>query len=172
MLRIVLTALYIFIGFLLQSSVLDAIALGGVAPNLLILLVAIAGFMRGERAGLIVGCIMGILCDIYFGTILGFYALIYMYIGYINGKFSAIFYPEDIKLPLGLILTSDLSLGLVNYCLLFLVRNRLDFSYYFSRIILPEAIYTLFLTLPVYPLVLFCNTKLEEHERKGAKKFV
>ncbi|MDE7277752.1 MAG: rod shape-determining protein MreD, partial [Lachnospiraceae bacterium] len=102
--RVIVTAFFIFICFLMQCTVFRALAFGGIVPNLLIVLTASFGFMRGEKNGLLIGFFSGLLVDIFFGSVIGFYALVYMYIGYANGKFSIIFYPEDIKLPITLIL--------------------------------------------------------------------
>ena len=128
--------------------------------------------MRGEKEGLVIGFLCGLLNDVFFGSFLGFYALLLMYIGYLNGKFSRIFYPEDIKLPLALIVTSDLSYGIICYILMFMLRGRLQFTYYFSHVILPEALYTIVVTLFLYPLLLKVNEKLEAYERRRAQKFV
>ena len=45
--------------------------------------------------------------DIQFGTIIGFYALIYLVIGFVNGLFEQMYFDEDIKLPLFLISVSE-----------------------------------------------------------------
>ena len=172
MLRKIITTIFIFACFILQCSVFGNLAFAGIIPNLMIVLTSSIGFMRGEKEGLVVGFVCGLLNDIFFGNFLGFYALIMMYIGYLNGKFSRIFYPEDIKLPLALIITSDLSLGIVCYILLFMLRGRFEFTYYFTHIILPEALYTILVTLFLYPLFLKVNEKLESYERKRAQKFV
>ena len=95
-----------------------------------------------------------------------------MYIGFINGKFCGIFYPEDIKLPIALIVISDLSYGLICYVLLFLLRGRLNLPFYFTRIILPEMLYTIVVTIFLYPLILKVNEKLESREKRSAQKFV
>lgn len=170
--RGIVTALMIFICFLLQCTVFRALAFGGIVPNLLIVLTSAFGFMRGEKEGLLIGFFSGILCDIFFADILGFYALVYMYIGFLNGKFCKIFYPEDIKLPLALITASDLSYGVLCYVLLFLLRGRLNFPFYLGTVILPEVVYTIVITCLLYPLALFVNNRLEGFERKRAKKFV
>lgn len=169
--KIVVTA-FIIVCFVLQCSVFDAIAFAGIIPNLMIILTSSFGFMRGEEEGLVIGFLCGLLCDVFFGTILGFYALVLMYIGYINGKFSRIFYPEDIKLPLALIIVSDISYGILCYCLMFLLRGRFNFPYYFTRVILPEALYTIVVTMFLYPLILKVNQKLEAKEKRSAQKFV
>ena len=121
---------------------------------------------------LVIGFFSGLLTDVFFGSFLGFYALVLMYIGYLNGKFSRTFYPEDIKLPLALIVVSDLSYGMLCYVLTFMLRGRLQFTYYFTRIILPEALYTIVVTLFLYPLILKVNEKLESREKRRAQKFV
>ncbi|MBO5283470.1 MAG: rod shape-determining protein MreD [Lachnospiraceae bacterium] len=172
MLRKITLAVMILFCFLLQTTVFRSLAFAGIIPNLLIVLTSAFGFMRGEKEGLWVGFFAGLLCDIFFGDILGFHALVYMYIGFLNGKFCKIFYPEDIKLPIALITVSDLSYGMICYVLLFLLQGRLDFPFYLKAVILPEVVYTIVVTCLLYPLVLFVNNRLESYERKRAKKFV
>mgnify|MGYP002513376044 FL=1 len=138
----------------------------------MIVLTASFGFMRGEKSGLLIGFFSGFFIDIFFGEVLGFYALLYMYIGYTNGKFNRIFYPEDIKLPMILITVSDLFYGIICYILLFLMRAKFNIGYYFVHIILPEIVYTTFITIFLYPVILKINQRLESSEQRSAKKFV
>lgn len=172
MLRKLIVALFIIICFVLQCSVFDSLSFAGIIPNLMIILTSSFGFMRGEKEGLVIGFFSGLLNDIFFGSFLGFYALLLMYIGYINGKFSRIFYPEDIKLPLALIVISDLSYGIICYVLTFMLRSRFQFTYYLVHIILPEALYTIVVTLILYPVILRVNERLETREKRRAQKFV
>lgn len=172
MLRKIIVMLFVLVCFVLQCSVFGHLAFAGIIPNLMIVLTASFGFMRGEKEGLVIGFFCGLLSDVFFGGFLGFYALVLMYIGYLNGKFSRIFYPEDIKLPIALIITSDLSYGMLCYILLFMLRGRFQFTYYFMHVILPEVLYTIVVTLFLYPLILKVNGKLEARERRRAQKFV
>ena len=164
MLRKVCVAILIIVCFLLQSTVFRSFAFAGIVPNLLIILTASFGFMRGENEGLWIGFFSGLLCDIFFGDVLGFYALIMMYIGFLNGKFNRIFYPEDIKLPLGLIIISDISYSMTCYVLLFLLQGKFNFPFYLTNVILPEAVYTILVTCILYPIILFINDRLEAYE--------
>ena len=172
MLRKFIVTFFILFCFILQCSVFGGIALGGIIPNFLIILTSSFGFMRGEKEGLLIGFFCGLLNDIFFGNFLGFYALLLMYIGYLNGKFSRIFYPEDIKLPMALIITSDLSYEIICYILMFMLRGKFQFSFYFTHVIFPEAVYTLVITLFLYPLILKVNERLEAYEKRRAQKFV
>lgn len=158
--KIVIT-LIILISFLLQSTIFQTLSIGSISPNLMIIVVSSFGFMGGKKEGMAVGFFCGILEDIFFGRLLGMHAMIYMYIGYANGYFNHIFYGDDIKLPISLISVSELVYGLGTYLIMFLMRSRFAFSYYMTRIILPELFYTLIMTLVFYRLLLLINRKLE-----------
>lgn len=162
----------IVICFLLQSTVFQALSFASISPNLLIVVVSSFGFMRGRKEGMWIGLFCGLLLDIFFGDVFGFYAIVYMVIGYINGMFRKIFYPDDIKLPMMLILGSDLVLGLIMYLLRFLPRKKVHFGYYLGHIIIPEMVYTLVITLGLYFILLKINQHLEKIEKRSAAKFV
>ena len=164
--------LIIVVCYLLQSTVFEALSFASITPNLLIVAVSAFGFMRGKKEGLIIGFFCGLLLDIFTGSVLGFYALIYMYIGYMNGFFRKLFYPEDIKLPMLLIAGSDLSCNLVIYFFMFLFRGKFQFGYYLWNIILPELVYTMVVTIFLYFIILKINQKLESIEKRSAAKFV
>ena len=128
--------------------------------------------MRGPKDGMLVGFFSGLLTDIQFGNILGFYALIYLLAGYVNGLFEQLYYDEDIKLPLALVGATEFIYGLVVYLLMFMLRSEFDFLHYLRHIIIPELIYTIVVTLGLYPLILFINRRLEAEEKRSAGKFV
>ena len=170
--RKVISFLIILICFLLQSTVFPQITFFSVKPNLLIIVTASFGFMRGKKEGMFVGFICGILMDIFWGGLLGFYALIYATRGYVNGFFKRMFYDEDIKLPLGMIAASELIYGLVVYICLFMLQGEFNFLYYLVHIILPELVYTILVTLVLYQIILQINRKLEAEEQRSASRFV
>ncbi len=159
--RKIVVLLIIIVGFLLQSTVFQTLSIGSITPNLMVIIVSSFGFMRGKKEGLAVGFFCGLLEDIFYGRLLGMHAMIYMYIGYVNGYFNHIFYGDDIKLPISLISVSELVYGLGTYLIMFLMRSRFAFSYYMVRIILPELVYTIVMTLVFYRLIFSINCKLE-----------
>lgn len=169
--RRIVTGIIIIICFLLQTTVFQSLTFANIAPNILIIVVSSFGFMRGRKSGMIVGFICGLLVDIFCGFYLGIYALIYMYVGFINGIFQKKFYPDDIKLPMLLIGSSDIAANLVVYFVMFLFRRRFDFLYYLKSIILPEFVYTMVITIFLYIILLKINQKLEASEKRRAKKF-
>ena len=172
MLTVLVSGFFIIICFLLQSTVFHSLSLGGIIPNLMIILTASYGFMRGRKSGLLIGFFSGLLMDIFFSDILGFYALLYMYIGYLNGVFKKMFYPEDIKLPIALIVGSDFLYNILIYLLTFLLNGRFQFLYYFFNIMIPEMVYTIIVTCIFYPLLLFSESLLERNGKEGVSKIV
>ena len=162
----------VLVCFLLQTTLFQELSFVSVSPNLLIVVTAAFGFMRGEREGMFVGFLSGLLIDLFFGEILGFYALIYLLAGFCNGVFKRIFYPDDVKLPIFLIAVSDLSCNLLIYFFWFLFRLRLQIGYYLIHVLIPELVYTMIAAILLYVILLKINQKLEEIEKRSAKKFV
>lgn len=170
--QIAVTVLVVVLCYLLQCTMFPRFALASIKPNLMIIVTASYGFMRGQKEGMFIGFLSGLLIDIQFGSIIGFYALIYMIAGYINGLFQQMYFNEDIKLPLILISVSEFIYGLIIYFLMFLMQGEFEFLYYLSHIIMPELIYTIVVTLGLYPIILLINNKLEAEEKRSADKFV
>ncbi|MBQ7506760.1 MAG: rod shape-determining protein MreD [Lachnospiraceae bacterium] len=170
--RKIAIAILLIVCFILQTTVFKVLAVAGISPNLLIIVTAAFGFMRGRKEGMFVGFFAGLLIDLFYGTYIGFYALIYMYIGYLNGFFNKIFYPEDVKLPMLLISLSDVFCNLVVFVLFFVMRGRFDLPFYFVHIMVPELIYTILVTIVLYFIILRINKHLEKLEKRSAAKFV
>ena len=166
MLRKAVMVVGAFFLFLLQCCVFTKFNIGGIVPNLILLITSIYGFMHGERAGVITGFVLGILFDVFFGNVIGLHALILMYIGYINGKFCGIYYPEDIKLPLGLISLSNITGSVLEYIFTYLIRGKLHFGYYLIHIIFPEILYTIVMTLLIYPIIVVIFNAFEKSSKK------
>ena len=170
--RFITTAVILLAAYLLQSTVFSHLELAGIKPNLLLIVTAAFGFMRGPKEGMWIGLAAGLLLDVQCGDIIGFYGLIYLLVGALNGLFEQLFFDEDIKLPLFLITLSEFLYGIVIYFLMFLLKSDFKFPYYLGRIFVPELIYTIMVTLIVYPLILWVNHKLEAEEKRSASKFV
>ena len=137
--RFFITAVIIIAAYLLQCTVFSSLELAGIKPNLLIIITASFGFMRGSREGMLVGFVSGLLADIQFGDMIGFYALIYLLVGFINGLFQRLYFDEDIKLPLFLISISEFLYGIIVYFLTYLLRSDFNFLLYLNKIILPTV---------------------------------
>lgn len=170
--RKIIVFLIIFVCFLLQTTLFQALALASISPNLLVVVVSSFGFMRGRKEGMYIGFFTGLVFDAFYGTMLGFYSLVFMYIGYCNGMFRKFFFPDDIKLPMLLISASDIVYNIAVYVLKFMFRGQFHLSYYLLHIIMPELVYTVLVMIVLYPILLKINQKLEAIERRSGFKFV
>lgn len=170
--RAVTVAILIAVFFVLQSTVMPVVELAGITPNLLIILVASTGYFRGKTGGLITGFFCGLLNDLFFSPMLGFYALVYMCIGYLCGYANREFFGFDFKLPILLTAVADLLYGLVVYWCLFMMRGRMNFLFYFRKVILPELVYTCVAALLVYRLLYLINARLDKEEKRRDHYFV
>ena len=67
-----------------------------------------------------------------------------------------------------LISSSELVYCFIIYVFRFLIQGKLRFGYYFMHIILPEIVYTIFVTIIIYKVILNINEWLEDLERRRA----
>lgn len=170
--RLIVLLFCIFLIFILQCDWVQALSLGGVIPNVILILVVSVAFFRGCTVGLLTGFLCGLLQDLLFGDVLGFYAMVYMCAGYFSGLAHKEFYDYDLKLPLTLIAAADLFYSFIVYGFLFLIRGRLNFTYYLTRVILPEAVYTVLAAVAVYSVLYLINYGLLYLERRRDSYFV
>ena len=170
--RIIINFILAILTFVLHTSVFGRVLdFGGVTPDLMLIFVTSVAFLRGEKPGLLTGFFSGFLIDIFMGK-LGFYALIYMYIGFLVGKLNEVFYSQNIAIPITIIAVSDFVYNFVLYVLLFLFRTRFDIGYYMMNVIIPGVVYTALVAIFYYPVILKIHERIFEKEQRSEKKFV
>ena len=174
--RKIRNALIIFItviaAFILQTSVFPMLPISMITPNFLVSLTASYALLLGSRKGLAIGFMCGLLCDIFFGQVIGFHTLVYALIGFSLGRFEHLMFVEDMKFPALLAAGGDFVYGFMSFVFQFLVQNRLIFSYFLTHMILPEMIYTALVTFLIYPVVLWLHGKYLREIRESEKNFV
>jgi len=135
-------------------------------PNLLLILVVSTAYMRGKTTGMTVGFFSGLLIDIAYGNLIGLYALLMMIIGYVAGFANKVYSRDDYTLPLLFIAVADFVYQFLYYIMEFLIRGRLDFPYYLRKIIFPEIIYTVAVSVILYKLLHMINHSLDRNENE------
>ena len=170
--KAIFAAITILFCFLLQTTLFTLFSIGGIRPNLLIIVTASLGFLCGKRTGIYTGFFSGLLIDACFRSVYGTNALIYMYVGFRCGMLKKVLFPKDIKLPMLFIAVSDLAYNVLYYFLYFLFRGRFDLLYYCRHIILPEVVYTTIMACVLYPVIHFVVSRIETPEKKGDQTIV
>lgn len=167
--RLIVYILEIIICYVLQSAMFHYLALADIMPNLLLILVVSTAYMRGKMPGMMLGLFSGLLVDFMSGSsVIGLCALFYMLIGYVVGLTNRFYSNDDYTLPIILVAISDFFYGFFYYIFEFLLRGRLNFLFYLRRLILPEIIYTVAVSVFLYKLLHMINNRLEhKSEEEG-----
>ena len=168
--RIIINTTIILIAFAIQNCAFPFIPFLSAAPNLMIIFVFTCSFIYGQREGMFYGFITGVLMDLFYSGPFGFFTIIFVWIGYVNGTLSKYFYEDYIVLLLAICSVNEIVYNLFIFIFRFFVRGKADFLYYFRIIILPEMIITLLFTLFLYRFLLAYNRKLEEIDIKRGQK--
>lgn len=164
--KIIIHLILIVAAFVIQSSLFPLIPVLSASPNLLLILTFSFGFIEGREFGMFYGLVAGLFMDLFYSGPIGFYTLLFILMGYCNGICTQYYYEEYITLPLVLCVLNELAYGLYVYVFQFLFRGKIDFVYYFMKIMIPEIIFTLVATLLMYRLLLWYSRRLKEMEKR------
>jgi len=102
---------------------------------------------------MIYGLGAGLLMDMFYSGAFGFYSLIFISIGYMNGLFNNVYYEEYITLPMIMCVINEFVYHLYIYVFRFLIRMKLDLPYYLIHVVLPAVVFSLLATLVLYRFV-------------------
>lgn len=143
-LRIVYYSIAALLIIIFQISVVNFIEIGGLTPNLMIILVVWISLSEGQLTGILAGFLVGLLFDISTFDLIGTNALAQTVNGFISGFFHREG-KEDLTLRrFGFITTvfiSSVSHNLV-YFFLYLKLSELDFFSFFFKYGIATSLYT------------------------------
>ncbi len=169
--RIFIMLLITIVNLILQSTFNVYFDKLFISPNTMLVLVISYSIARNDIEGALFGFVNGLLFDIFFGRIIGFYALIGLLIGFIAAKPFKELSPNNFIMPSVMVFSMTIIYETSFYIFGFLLRGRTDFLFYLINIILPEAIFNCVISLAIYPIIYFINKRLEEHEKPKRKMF-
>ena len=161
----------ILINFVIQTSILPHVAIFGVTPDTALVLIVCYGVLRGDVEGAIFGFSAGLVQDIFSGGPIGMFALFGLIIGYVSGKPFRDFFKDNYFLPFFIVVIAILFQQFMIYISSFLLLGHLNLALYARTIILPTAIYTASLSIPLYSLLHIINGRVERSEAARRKLF-
>jgi rod shape-determining protein MreD len=164
-------ALLILANFILQSSVLPALEIFGVAPDTALILTVGYGVLRGDVEGAIFGFCCGLAHDLFGGYYIGLFAMLGMLTGFVCGKPFKDFFHDNALLPFIVVPLASVAYQFVLYCAEFLFTGRSSLLLYTGYVIIPKTIYTTAFAIPVYSLLYVINGKLERYEKNRRNIF-
>ncbi|TYQ16092.1 UNVERIFIED_CONTAM: rod shape-determining protein MreD [Acetivibrio alkalicellulosi] len=155
--KIICYTLLIFIMTLLQSTVLESVSIYNVKPNLLMVLIVIAAFQGNNIEGAVVGFFSGLVHDMVSGRLLGFYALLGLYLGFCIGSVNKRLYKENVFIAIFFTFISTIIYEYCVFLLSWVFKGGVDFIYPLRYIILPEALYNSFVSIFIFIIVIKIN---------------
>jgi len=164
--KVLIFGISVYVLYILQTALFPYFELGGIVPNLLLVLTVFYGFMRNSREGMIAGFCCGLVLDFTTGLLFGVHILALLLIGFLNGFFRKIFFGDDVKLPILFTGISDLFYGLFMYFFFFVPRGSTHFSYFLMNVMIPEAVYTVMVAFVLYFVFSKIFERMDHDERK------
>ena len=98
--------------------------------------------------------------------------MIYIVLGFLTGLTYQRLTTDVPLIPILMAFFCELFYHMYIYIFRFLVRNRMNFGYYFMNIIFPEVVITVVVSIILFGLFYYGNNLLEESEKRSALKFV
>jgi len=170
--RIAIFSAIILLNFIISTTWLQGMAVGGILPNTTLIIVVSYALLRDDIEGAIIGFLAGLLLDIFFGGIIGISALLMMIVGFLAGKPFRNFFKENFLAPIVLIAAASLLYEFGFYVLNFLLLGRTDFLRYLGTIILPTTAYNLVLCIFIYRGIYGIDKRISKREaqKRGSMK--
>lgn len=137
------------ISLLLQSTVLPYLTVGGVTPDLVLVLAILYTIFQGPKRGVAMGFVLGIIEDIFLGRFIGMNALTKGITSFIIGWFSQRAFRENILVPILAMVSATLFNELLFLCVGKIVGLNWGWDLWFWRA-LPTAIYNTCLVPFIY----------------------
>ena len=149
----------IFIAYILQSSLLTAIAYEGICVDLMMLIAVSISIIR-EQYAILAGFCIGLFHDLASGTFLGIHTFSLLIICFFSSVLSQRIYKENIFLPLA----TSVSATLLNNFIIALLIFLLGYNYNVWLVVnnaLIALIYNLIFAYPVYLFVLKLDSRID-----------
>lgn len=140
----------VIINFLLQTTIMRYIAIGGVIPNTtLIILVSIA-LLKGKKTGGILGLCMGLLQDIVLSEVIGINALIYFFVGYLVGLVDNKVFKDNLWIAVVFTGLSTIFFHIFFFVLMYFLSIDINFIVMLKKIVWIELFYNMVLSILIF----------------------
>lgn len=147
------TALILVAAVVAQVAIAPHLAIAGVVPNILLLVVLTLALVGGRTQGVVVGFVAGLLADLLGTGVIGVAALVFTVIGYMAGSLQENMFAEGWLLPVSVVLIASLLAEFSYALVLALLGEGAGFGMTLTRIVIPTALYTAALALVLYPFL-------------------
>ncbi len=156
----ILYLILFFFSVILQSTIFHFLPIGGVKPDLLLIVVILAAVLKGQRFGAGLGFVYGLLEDLLVSKYIGLQALTKMLTGYVIGRLERRIFSDNVFVPIVVGVLGTLIHSVLVVLALFLIGKFHVFSpENFVSYTLSLIIYNVCVSILVYGPFYRFNTK-------------
>ncbi len=148
--RYVLSYVSLFVALILQTTLIGELTFFGVAPSLMLVLVVCFSLMNECLPSAVFAAVAGLLLDISGGRIIGFNALLMLYLSLGVVFIGQEFFRETPRAAAMLVVVSTFCYELIYFIFSFAIFGGSHFFYMIARVILIESVYNAVTAIPIY----------------------
>jgi rod shape-determining protein MreD len=149
---------------LLQATIMPHMAVWGVFPDLVVLVVASWGLLQGPAEGSLWGFIAGGAVDLFSGAPFGAATLSLIIVGVVSGLAKASALRAHVALPILTVFLATIMYNLIFLLVLAISGQTVVWLDSVFRVILPSAVLNAVLTPPVYGIMRWAHTRFLQEE--------
>lgn len=150
-----------FIFYFLQANFFTWFTIGGIMPNLFVILVLFIGLFIGKKLGFVFGLLFGIMIDFFIGKSIGISGIMLAMIGlvaeYIDKNFS-----KDSRLTMMMMIAGGTAIYEIGEYAFQIIKWGANLELIaFAKILIIEVIFNVIITIILYPLIQKAGDYLE-----------
>jgi len=143
----------LMVAMVIQSTLLPLIAINGIYPDILLIIVISYALLSGKEKGVGMGFFAGLLHDLASGSVFGINTLAKLSIGYLVGLTERKVFKEHLLLPIVATAVATVLNGSVMFVILFLLGYKVQMVSALMNNILPLVAYNVVIAIPVHFIV-------------------
>lgn len=149
----VIWACLLLLTLIIQATILPFIAINGIKPDLLLIVVVSTALLLGKEKGVGMGFFSGLLQDLASGNIFGLNVLSKLATGYIFGLAERKVFKEHLLLPIFAMALATVFNNMAMLAILFILGYKVDISATLTQTVLPVLGYNMLVSIPVHQVV-------------------
>lgn len=148
--KAIVWGLFVVLLVAFQSTLVPLLAIGGIKPDILLVITVSAGLLCGKETGVGIGFCGGMLQDLLSGNVFGLNTITKMSVGYLAGLAERKVFKENILLPVAAMMAASFLNGLMIHIIVYLRGYAVDWSGAFVHIVLPAMMYNMVAAIPLH----------------------
>lgn len=152
--RTIVLGLVLFVELIIQGTILQFFDYYGYHPDITLITVICLSIIYKKEYAYKLGLIAGILTDILYGGVFGFYALSFLLTAYLVGTLSKNIYIETYFAPLVVFPVGAIVFNSMTYFLEYLLRTNIPIGDYIQQFGLLYWIINILFVIIIYPVTL------------------